>query len=412
MKSSRRNFTLSVLALAVGSQAGAAPRLASELVRTPGLDVTRNSNAWLEIDASAFEQNLQKVRDRLNERTRICVVMKADAYGHGISLLMPSVIRMKIPCVGVTSNEEARLVRQSGFKGQLVRLRAAPLGEMVNGMRYGVEELLGNLDVARQLAEQARRRHLTVAFHLALNSGEMARNGLEVDDEKVKQQTLEILAMPGLRPVGIMTHFAMGEADQVRAGIAEFDRDAHWLIEQAGLDRKRITLHAANSFLTLDIPEAHFDMVRPGRILYGFSTKGDFKKAMRFMTRVASVNEYPSGSGVSYSHTFVLKRDSRLANIPAGYSDGYRRAFGNKGYVLINGHRAPIVGSITMNTFMVDVTDFPDVKANDEVVLFGRQGDQEITQLELQTVIKDIMVDMSVPWGATNPKVLASRAAR
>lgn len=409
MKASRRSFTLSVLALAAGC---AEPRLTSELASEPAIDVTRNSNAWLEIDASLFEQNLQQVRDRVDGRTRICVVMKADAYGNGISLLMPSVLRMKIPCIGVTSNDEARMVRQSGFEGQLLRLRAAPLGEMVLGMRYGLEEMLGNLETARQLSEQARQRGRTIDFHLALNSGEMARNGLEVDDEKGKQQALEMLGLKGLRPVGIMTHFASDDADRVRIALAEFERDARWLIDRAGLERKRIALHTANSFVTMEIPEGHLDMVRPGRILYGFSPKGDFQKVMRFKTRVASVNAYPAGSGVSYGHKFVVQRDSRLANIPVGYSDGYRRAFGNKGHVLINGHRVPIVGTITMNTFMVDVTDFPDIKADDEVVLFGRQGQEEIKQAELQAVINDIMVDMSTPWGEINPKVLAPRSPR
>ncbi|WP_051248842.1 alanine racemase [Acidovorax sp. JHL-9] len=409
MRANRRTFTMSMLALGLGSHASAAPVLMSELNRASSTDVTRWSNAWLEIDASVFEENLQRVKDRLSGQTQVCVVMKADAYGHGISLLMPSIMKMKIPCVGVTSNEEGRMVRSSGFKGRLMRLRAASLGEMVEGMRYGFEELLGNLEIARQFSLVMQKREKTVAYHLALNSGEMNRNGLELDDDQGRQQALEILDMKGLRPVGIMTHFALDEKDRVWAGIAEFERDAHWLIEKAGLRRKSITLHAANSSLTMEVPQTHLDMVRPGRILYGYSPKGDFKKAMTLKTRVASVNVYKAGSGVSYGHTHKLQRDSRLANIPVGYSDGYRRVFANKAQVLINGHRVPIVGAITMNTFMVDVTDFPDVRANDEVVLYGRQGREEITQAELQVIMKDLLVDMATPWGSTNPRVLARR---
>lgn len=409
MKATNRIFALSVLALAISSYASAAPTLMPELTHASGSDVTQRSNAWLEIDASAFEQNLQQVKDRLTVHTQICATMKADAYGHGISLLMPSILKMNIPCVGVASNEEGRMVRRSGFKGRLLRLRAAPLGEMVEGMRYGFEELLGNLDMARQLSAEAQKRGKTIAYHLALNSGQMDRNGLEVSADNGQQQALEILGVKRLRPVGIMTHFALDDKAQILAGIAEFEKSANWLIEKAGLQRKNITLHAANSLLTMEVPQAHFDMIRPGRILYGYSSYPEFKKLMTFKTRVASVNAYKAGSGVSYGHTFTLQRDSRLANIPVGYSDGYRRVFGNKGQVLINGQKAPIVGTVTMNTFMVDVTDLPDVKANDEVVLYGKQGQQEITQAELQGIMKEIMVDMSTPWGQTNPKVLAAR---
>lgn len=407
----RRAIALSAIGLAVGPHAIAAPHL----VREPSnaAEVVRTSNAWLEIDAEAFEHNLRQMQQRVSAPTQICVVMKADAYGHGIELLMPSILKAKIPCIGITSNDEARIARLTGYKGRVMRLRAATLAEMNAGMRWGIEEMLGNAEVARELAAAARKRGRTVAFHLALNSGEMDRNGLEVDGELGRRQAVEILTLQGLRPVGIMTHFALDDKTKIAPGLAEFERDANALIEQAGLKRERIVLHTANSLLTVEMPESHFDMVRPGRALYGYWPRPDagFKKAMTLKSRVASVNDYKAGSGVSYDHSFVLQRDSRLANIPVGYSDGYRRVFGNKAQVLIGGHRVPIVGKITMNTFMVDVTDFPEVQAGDEVVLYGRQGDQEITQGELQKIMNDILVDMATPWAFANPRILAPRRA-
>ena len=274
-------------------------------------------------------------------------------------------------------------------------------------MELHVEELLGNPETAAQLAEAARQAGREVPFHLALNSGEMNRNGLEVSDEEGKLRALDILALhgQGLKPVGIMTHFALEDLTAIRKGLAAFQADAQALIRRAGMDRSEILLHAANSLLTMELPEAHLDMVRPGRILYGDSSYGQFGKLMSFKSRLAAVNEYPAGSGVGYGHSHILKRASRLANVPVGYSDGYRRAFGNRGHVLIRGQRAPIVGGVSMNTFMVDVTDIPDVSANDEVVLYGRQGRAEVTQAELEEVIKEIMVDMYTPWSQTNPKI-------
>ncbi|WP_027967497.1 alanine racemase [Halomonas halocynthiae] len=396
--------TASALALVTHTQAMAAPLLPNERAVSEASDVTQWSNAWIEIDTAAFERNLTALQEHLGD-TQICPTMKADAYGHGISLLMPTVIAQGISCVGITSNEEARVVRESGFEARIVRLRAAPLGEMLAGMQYGVEEMVGNLDVARTLAEAAASQETTVPFHLALNSGEMSRNGMEVDSNK--QQALEILQLKGqgLEPVGIMTHFALEDKAKIREGVKEFKEDANWLINQAGLDRSNITLHAANSFLTMELPEAHFDMVRPGRILYGDSSYPQFDRLMTFKTRVASVNDYPANAGVVYGHTYTLERDSKLANIPVGYSDGYRRIFANQGNVLINGQRAPVVGGITMNTFMVDVTDIPNVNSGDEVVIFGKQGEEEITATELQNIMNEIMVDMYSVWSQTNPKI-------
>ena len=117
-------------------------------------------------------------------------------------------------------------------------------------------------------------------------------------------------------------------------------------------------------------------------------------------------NPYPVGNTVAYDRTYTLKRDSRLANIPIGYSDGYRRVFSNKGQVLIRGHRCPVVGRVTMNTIMVDVTDFPDVQLSDEVVLFGKQGSDEITQAELEGIAGTLLIDMSTVWAQANPKFL------
>lgn len=145
-------------------------------------------------------------------------------------------------------------------------------------------------------------------------------------------------------------------------------------------------IHAANSFATLEVPEAYFDIVRPGGIIYGdtISSYTEYKKVMAFKTQVASVNHYPAGN----------KRDSLLANLPMGYSDGYRRAMSNKSYVLIHGQKAPVVGKTSMNTTMVDVTDIKGIKPGDEVVLFGRQGDAEVKQSDLEEYNGALLVDM------------------
>lgn len=130
---------------------------------------------------------------------------------------------------------------------------------------------------------------------------------------------------------------------------------------------------------------------------------------MQFKSRVAAVNAYPAGSTISYDRTYTLSKDSLIANVPAGYSDGYRRAFSNKASVLILGQRAPVIGKVTMNTLMVDVSGIKGVKAGDEVVLYGKQGQEEITQGELETINGALLADLYTIWGNSNPKILKSR---
>ncbi|HYI01326.1 alanine racemase C-terminal domain-containing protein, partial [Hyalangium sp.] len=190
--------------------------------------------------------------------------------------------------------------------------------------------------------------------------------------------------------------------------LATFKEGAGWIIEKGHLDRSKLILHSANSFATLEVPESHLDMVRAGGALYGdtLSKYPEFKWIMEFKSRVSSVNSYPAGSSVGYDRKFTLQRDSRLANIPAGYSDGYGRVFSNRGYVLIRGKRCPVVGRVSMNTFMVDVTGSPEILPGDEVVLFGKQGAIEITREELEQLAGTILVEMYTAWGNANPRIL------
>ena len=368
----------------------------------------QNSNAWVEISKSAIEHNIRTLQAELNGKSKLCAVLKADAYGHGIGLVMPSIIALDVPCVAVASNEEARVVRASGFKGQLVRVRLASVSEVEDALQYNMDELVGSAEFARQVAAIAQRHGKTLRIHLALNSSGMSRNGVEMASWSGRGEALEIAEQPNTELVALMTHFAVEDKDDVRKGLAAFKEQSDWLIKHAKLDRRKLTLHAANSFATLEVPEARLDMVRTGGALFGDTVPShtEYRRAMQFKSRVAAVHSYPAGNTVGYDRTFTLSRDSRLANITVGYSDGYRRVFTNKGHVLINGHRVPVVGKVSMNTLMVDVTDFPDVKNGNEVVLFGKQAGGEITQSEMEEINDALLADLYTVWGSANPKIL------
>lgn len=375
--------------------------------------VDRNGiNCWLEVDQAAFEGNVRALRRSLAGRSELCVVMKADAYGHGLQQLMPSVIRSGVTVVGVADNSEARVVRASGFTKRLLRMRVAGPGEIADGLEYGMEEMLGNLEDGQGLSELAGHHRRPIAFHLALNSGGMSRYGLEMSNGRGRDEALEILCLPDLRIVGIMTHFPVRTRDDVLRGFTKFQAEAGWVIEQGGLDARRLTLHCANSFTTMRVPEARLDMVRCGGLLYqplesGTQECGGFRRVAQFKSRVGSVNTYPFGNTVCYDRTFVLRRDSRLASVPVGFSDGFRSKSDARCIVLIQGRRVPVVGKGTMNAIMVDVTDHPAVRSGDEVVLFGRQGDEEITLEEFSNNLGcPTWEEMATCVGNLNPRVL------
>jgi len=420
MPVSRRGFLASAAATA-SSVVASAPSESAPRLTLRGKEVDRGAatrrNAWLEVDVRQFDANLRALARRLGDTQAVCVVVKADAYGHGLDLLMPSILRRKVSCLGVASNDEAHVARSSGFRGRLLRLRIATADEAEDGLRYAIEEMIGGLDVAESIDRIGTRRRVRVPVHIAINSMGMSREGLDLRIESNRAEVRRMLAMRHILPLGIMDHCPVNTVDEHRAGASRFRDDVNWLLAETGLERRSVSLHCANSFAALNVPENRFDLVRVGRALYGHggATHPEFRFCTTFKSRVVSVGRYPAGATVSYERAYTLKRETRLANIPVGFSDGYRRAFsrtdrpedsGRSPAVLIGGRRAPIVGFVTMNILLADVTDFQEpVTLGDEVVLYGRQGDDAITLDEMMSLARTNPPDLYTPWGNSLPKI-------
>ncbi len=217
--------------------------------------------------------------------------------------------------------------------------------------------------------------------------------------ETGKQEALKIATHDGIDIVGIMTHFPNYDAKEVRNKLGHFQKSSAWLIENAGLKREDVTLHVANSYTAVNVPEAQLDMVRPGGVIYGdLPTNPEYPSIVSFKTRVASLHSVPKNSTVGYDSTYITKRDSVLANLPVGYSDGYPRKMGNRAFVVVNGQRAPVVGKTSMNTTMVDVTDIKGVTAGEEVVLFGQQGNAKVAVSEMEENSELIFPELYTVW--------------
>ncbi|KLN96922.1 alanine racemase [Moellerella wisconsensis] len=365
------------------------------------------NNSWIEISRSALDFNIKKVQSLLANKSSLCAILKGDAYGHDLSLVTPMMIENNVECIGVTNNQEFKTVRDLGFKGRLVRVRNATELEMSQATNYQVEELIGNLQMAQTLDAIAAQQNKTLPIHLALNSGGMSRNGLDVSEATGLNEARAISQLPHLKIVGIMSHYPEEDPDNVRVSLARFNQQSKQVLAVTGLARKDVTLHIANTFATLTVPESWLDMVRVGGIFYGDTiASDDYQRVMTFKSNIAAINHYPQGNTVGYDRTYILKRDSVLANIPLGYADGYRRVFSNTGHALINGQRVPVLGKTSMNTVMVDVTDLKQVNPGDEVVFFGKQGDAEITATEVEDISGALFTEMSILWGATNKRIL------
>jgi alanine racemase len=183
-------LTLSIVMALPSFSATAAPL--SLDVSKPSIQEIQQSNTWLEIDLGQFKQNIEQFKSHINSQTKICAVMKADAYGNGIRGLMPTILAQGIPCIAVTSNAEARAVRESGFKGQLMRVRSASIDEITQGVELNIEELIGSHAQAEQLAELSQKNGKTIKVHLALNDGGMGRNGIDMSTDAGKQESIAI----------------------------------------------------------------------------------------------------------------------------------------------------------------------------------------------------------------------------
>jgi alanine racemase len=299
------NFTKCALALSLilPTSAISAPLLTLDTLTSQ--EKIQQTNAWLEIDTQAFKHNIDTLKKSLNSDTKICAIMKADAYGNGIEGLMDSVISRDVECIGITSNEEARIVRAKGFSGEIMRVRAATPNEIESGLNYQIEELIGSSEQANTIAKLAKKNNTVIPVHLALNAGGMGRNGLDLSQPQGKKEALNIAFNGHINIVGIMTHFPNESVDEIRTKLDLFKQESKWLIDEAQLNRENITLHVANSYTTINLPEAHLDMVRPGGLLYGdMPSNPEYQRIVRFKTSVASLNYLPKGSTIGYSSTY------------------------------------------------------------------------------------------------------------
>jgi alanine racemase len=298
----------------------------------------------------------------------------------------------------VATLEEAMELKAAEVRAPIMIMgpRGAELAE--DAAANDFEVVVSNQETATALARESERHGRTTGVHVKIDTG-MGRLGASVEDAMSLVEYAE--RAPGLRLVGVCSHLATSEQhDQsfARAQLATFGAFCGELSTR-GLAADALR-HIANSGAILTLPEAHLDAVRPGALLYGLSpggaaVDGEVRPALTWKARIFHVRSAARGSSVGYGRRHVCERDSRLAALPFGYADGYLTALSGRAHVLVQGKRAPVVGVVSMDTTMIDVSHIPDVRPGDEVIVVGRQGDERITAEELAaqagTVVHEVV---------------------
>lgn len=360
---------------------------------------------WAEIDTEAFFKNASVLARRAG-RARLLAVLKADAYGHG-AVPLARILERRSPRgfwgFGVSSVEEGRTLREAGLKSRILILGSLfPFDSFDAALRYGLTPTVASRSSARALARAAARAGTRTPVHIKVDTG-MGRIGMT--PATAAEAIPDIAALPALRLEGVYTHLAQAEnASRVREQLGLFDRLIHSLRGQ-GLS---FLAHAANSEALLLRPESRYDMARPGLALYGVPPAPGVRglvPVLTWKTRVVFLKDVSKGTRVSYGGTWRASRRSRLATLPVGYADGYRRALSNRGEVLVRGRRCPVVWRVTMDQIIVDVTDARGADIGEEVVLLGRQGRASVTAEDMAAWADTIPYEILCGLSARVPRV-------
>src|SRR5438552_7310658 len=340
---------------------------------------------WAEVDLDALRGNLAWIRHRVGPKVKIMTVVKADAYGHGLKQIAALLMQSGTDVFGVANLTEARAIRSVG-KGWPILMLGAMLPEEVEGaLQDDVMATISSLDEANRFSAVALKLRKSGRLHVKVDTG-MGRLG--ATPAQARQLIAKASRLPGIKICGLCTHYASVEDD------AAFSREQRKQFQELldSLSKQKWSfefLHANNSGGLLLEEATMYNTVRPGLLVYGVSPPGTrtvdsalnshLRPALAWKCRVSLIKKISKGTALSYGRAFVAPRPMRVAIVTAGYGDGYLRSGSNSAQVLIAGKRCPVLGRITMDQMLADVSALPEARPGDEVVLIGSQGKQNIT---------------------------------
>ena len=365
--------------------------------------------AWAEINLDAVAHNVQIAKSNLDPHTKLCAVVKADAYGHGAVAVAREAEKNGADFLAVALLQEGLELREAGIRLPILVLGSLQPGAANVVVQFDISHAVFDEERLYALNEAAVKLNKKARIHIAIDTG-MHRIGVHVRD--AGEFAAKAAALPGIEIEGVFSHFATADADDKAYAAHQFERfqEALELIREKGI---RVPLaHIANSAALTELREYQMDMVRQGITLYGLHPAHmsdcykDFEPVMTVKSTVSFVKSLPAGATIGYGRTYTLSRPSVIATVPVGYADGVNRRLSNVGYMLVGGGRAPTVGRVCMDQTLVDVTDIPEARRGDAAVVIGRSDGQEIAAYDLSEAGNTITNEWLSRLGARLPRIV------
>ncbi len=342
--------------------------------------------AWAEVDLDAIVHNVRAFKRHVGERVEVIAIVKGNAYGHGIVPVSRAALEAGATRLGVHRATEGMELRRAGIDAPIIVMGYTPPDGVDMLLEHSLTPSLITLDFARALSARAAERGVGVPVHVKVDTG-MSRYGLMPPE--VPAFLRELQRLPALEIEGLFTHFATSDSSDPTYVLEQL-RVFQAVIAEAGrLGVHFSCIHAANSAAAMRLPETLFSAMRLGIAMYGLDPSDEWppvfeiRPALALKGRISRVRELPAGAGVSYGRTYVTSVPTTAALVPVGYGDGFHRILSNQASVLLHGQRAPLIGRVCMDQFVVDVSAIPGVQQDDVAVVIGRQGEDCIRAEEV-----------------------------
>lgn len=360
-----------------------------------------------EIDLGALAHNFNYLKSRVSGGVKMIAVVKADAYGHGAPRVSRALESLGVDALAVAIMDEAIALRKEGIDSPMIVFGGALPGEEAAAIHYNLMPAVHSIEALGRLSQSASSLGMEARYHLKVDTG-MGRVG--IDYRHLGMFLDHAMELPAVKLEGVFTHLSSADEDSSDYSSLQLDRFRSALTEMEERNIKPHMVHAANSAGVLFHPESWFDAVRPGVALYGINPSSqwqdpELRPILSFKSSVSLLKNVSAGSPLSYRRTFITERDSVIASVPVGYADGLSFLLSNRGSVIVRDRIAPIVGRITMDTTLVDVTDVPGVSFGDEVMLIGESPSVSISAEDIAETIGTIPYEVLCNISKRVPRV-------
>lgn len=377
--------------------------------------MTEEYLTWVEVKKDALRHNLALFKKIIGPQVKLMPVVKSNAYGHGILEATKVAIDFGVDYIGVVNLDEALLLRKNGIVTPVLVLSYFDSSQIEEAIKTEVELVVYNEERVKLISQAAQKLKKTARIHIKIDTG---TSRLGVLTKEAAPFINKIKDLRGIELTGIFTHFADSENDNWTYTNKQLSEFKNLLFELQKANIKIPLAHTACSAAAMSSAETHFDLVRVGISFYGLWPSEENKKAVQkkfpwfelkpalaWKTRIIQIKELAKGTPVGYGCTYKTKQKTTIAILPVGYNEGYDRLLSNKGKVIVKKKKVPVLGRVCMNLTMIDVTDLEEVTVGEEVVLIGKQGNQQITADEIAALIKTINYEVVTRINPQIPKI-------